>query len=189
MFGTILQSARKNEGLSQSELARRSKTYQANISDFENEITSPSLDTANEILGALGYRLIAVPFTLPTVAEWTSKINEALEGGNEKRAFRIFLQINDQLVNCRPELVSTVCLTAPSVKDKNYLALLSGLVQYHFKRNHLPLPTWVNIKDQRLSSPWFVDKSSRLEDFIRSKTPREFSQLNVFLSEEELQSA
>ena len=63
MFGAILQSARKNEGLSQVELARRGKTYQANISEFENELSSPSLQTANELFGALGYKLIAVPFS------------------------------------------------------------------------------------------------------------------------------
>lgn len=188
MFGSILQAARKTEGLSQSELARRAKTYQANISDFENEITSPSLDTANEILAALGYRLIAVPISVPTLAEWASKINEALKNGNEKRAFRTFLQINDELFNSKPEELGTICLSAPSIRDRNYLALLSGLVQYHFKRNLLPLPAWINLKEQRLSSPWFVDKTSRLEDFIRSNTPKEFSNLNVFLSREELQS-
>lgn len=142
MFGSIFQASRKTEGLSQSELARRAKTYQANISDFENE----------------------------------------------KRAFRTFLQINDELFNSKPEELGTICLSAPSIRDRNYLALLSGLVQYHFKRNLLPLPAWINLKEQRLSSPWFVDKTSRLEDFIRSNTPKEFSNLNVFLSQEELQS-
>ena len=64
MFGSILQAVRKTEGLSQSELARRAKTYQANISDFENE----------------------------------------------KRAFRTFLQINDELFNSKPEELGTICL-------------------------------------------------------------------------------
>lgn len=189
MFGAILQSARKNEGLSQVELARRGKTYQANISEFENELSSPSLQTANELFGALGYKLIAVPFSIPTIVEWSLKINEALENNNERRAFRIFLQINDQLTRGKQEYLGTLCLTPPSIRDRRYTALISGLVQYHLRRNRLPLPSWIKNSEQRLNSPWFVDNNARLEQFIRKNTPTEFSKLNVFLTESELQSA
>ncbi len=189
MFGSILQAARKSLGLSQVELALRGKTYQANISEFENELTSPSLETANELFAALGYKLIAVPFLAPTVAEWSVRINETLKNGNEKRAFRLFIQVNDQLTKVEPELLSTLCLTPPFIQNKQYKALITGLVQYHLKRNRLPLPAWANSTNQRLSAPWFVDNNSRLEEFVRKNTPTEFSRLNVFLSEDELRSA
>lgn len=188
MFGSILQSIRKNSGLSQIGLAQASKTYQANISNFENELTSPSFDTANQLLKVCGYKLIPVPFTSPTISEWGFAIDRALVEGQEKRAFRLFLQINNQLLEAPVEILGAMSITPPSIKDPRYSALISGLVQYHLKKRHLPIPSWVSPESNKLKTPWFVQNETRLENHIRQNTPVSFSKFNVFISESELQS-
>ena len=87
MIGQTLQEIRKQKGLSQSELASRAETFQANISEIENGISNPNLQTVEAIFSQLEYRLLPVPYKGLTVQEWGSEINAALAKDNEKRAF------------------------------------------------------------------------------------------------------
>jgi transcriptional regulator with XRE-family HTH domain len=57
--GELLRSARRERGLDQAELARRSGTTQAYVSRVERGEVSPSLKTLERLLYAMGRRLNA----------------------------------------------------------------------------------------------------------------------------------
>ena len=95
MLGETLQTLRKHAGVSQKDLASKANTFQANLSEIENGHVNPSLQTANELFSLLGDRLIPVPFDGLTIQVWGVEIDRTLNDGNEKTAFRLFLQIND----------------------------------------------------------------------------------------------
>lgn len=188
MIGQTLLEIRKQRGLSQSELAARAETYQANISEIENGISSPSLLTAEAIFSQLEYRLLPVPYKGLTVQEWGSEINAALAKDNEKRAFRLFLQLNDDLEALPPELIIVVALTPPTISNSKYFLLISALVELHLEKNQLPLPAWIASDSSKLKTPWFVDEYSNNKKETRSSTPIFFSKRNIFISESELKS-
>lgn len=56
-----LREARRTAGLSISELARRSGTSRAAIHAYEAGTVSPSLETTQRILAAMGYTLTVTP--------------------------------------------------------------------------------------------------------------------------------
>ena len=62
--GTLLREARRRHGIGQSELARRVGTEQPAISRIERNLVSPSLDTLNRLLEAMGETLTIVPVPL-----------------------------------------------------------------------------------------------------------------------------
>ncbi|MBA2342385.1 MAG: helix-turn-helix transcriptional regulator, partial [Thermoleophilaceae bacterium] len=55
--GTSLRQARRRAGLTQAELARRSRTSQATISAYENGHKQPSVSTLSRLLDATGSQL------------------------------------------------------------------------------------------------------------------------------------
>ncbi len=75
--GALLREARKRHGLDQSELARRVGTEQPAISRIERNLISPSLDTLNRLLEAMGETLAIAPASL---------YGPVPEGGNQSIA-------------------------------------------------------------------------------------------------------
>ena len=57
----MLARARSDAGLDQEELAQRSGTSRPTLSAYEHGRRSPTLRTAERILGAAGYELVAIP--------------------------------------------------------------------------------------------------------------------------------
>jgi transcriptional regulator with XRE-family HTH domain len=57
----MLREARRAAGLSQTDLARRAHTSRPTLSAYEHGRTVPTLQTAERILAAAGYDLVAVP--------------------------------------------------------------------------------------------------------------------------------
>jgi len=63
-----LRAARLRVGLSVAEVARRANTSRAAIHAYESGTVSPSLDTAQRILAAMGYALTVSPLATPGAA-------------------------------------------------------------------------------------------------------------------------
>lgn len=189
MLGETLQTLRKHAGVSQKNLASRANTFQANLSEIENGHVNPSLQTANELFNLLGYRLIPVPFNGLTIQEWGAEIDRTLNEGNEKKAFRLFLQINDELSELEPEILQIVVAVPPLIRDIRYSVLVTALVEWHLKKCKQPLPSWVRTNSSKLLKPWFVDQLSPNRESIKRKTPTTFAKRNIYLAESELRSA
>ena len=58
---TLIEEARRESGLSQGALARRTGTSRTALSAYEHGRKSPTLATAKRILDAAGFDLVAVP--------------------------------------------------------------------------------------------------------------------------------
>jgi transcriptional regulator with XRE-family HTH domain len=66
MIGKLLTLAREAAGLSKADLAERAHTSRTTLSAYEHGRVSPTLDTADRILTAAGYRL-----TTTQILQWT----------------------------------------------------------------------------------------------------------------------
>lgn len=68
--GDVIRMARRQSGLTQSELARRAGTTQAVISRLESGAPSPRIGTVESVLEAMGRRLrIDAPPARPSIDE------------------------------------------------------------------------------------------------------------------------
>lgn len=59
MYGTFLRQVRISRNLTQAQLAEVVGISQPNLSAYENDRRSPSLEVANRIIVACGYELVA----------------------------------------------------------------------------------------------------------------------------------
>lgn len=189
MSTEILQAIRKSKGMSQSELARRSKTFQANISSIENGITDPGLSTIEQCLSTLGYSLIALPTNKPSVAQFSLSIARALADNKETKAFRLVIQLNDNLTSVTPEICLALSIAPPPLTgDSRYDALIAGLVEFHLSLHSLPVPAWIKEASRKLKIRWIVDPYVTSETSILKKTPKAFLRHNVLINKSEFES-
>lgn len=189
MSGNILQATRKSAGMSQTELARRSSTFQANISSIENGLTDPGISTIEQCLSTLGYSLIALPTNKPSVAQFTLSIAKAIANKKETKAFRLFIQLNDNLTAVTPDIRLALCISPPPLTgDPRYDALIAGLVEFHLSVFSVPLPEWIGESNRKLKIRWIVDPYVTSEASILKKTPKAFLRHNVLISKSELSS-
>jgi transcriptional regulator with XRE-family HTH domain len=62
--GALIREVRRRHGLDQAELARRAGTAQPAISRIERNAVSPTVETLNRLLEAMGETLAIVPVSL-----------------------------------------------------------------------------------------------------------------------------
>ena len=187
--GSILSSVRRAESLSQTELARLSNTYQANISAFENGVNDPGYSTIEECLSSLDYSLVVMPTRVEQVSRFVLRIAEAIKSGQKAKAFRLVIQLGDNLQSVPLDVRVALCSApAPSTGSEKYDALVAGLVEYLLKRDGLPVPAWVSEPKRKLKEPWVVDQYAVKNDALVKKTPRAFRNHNVLIKESEFAS-
>ena len=82
----LIRMARRQAGMTQSELATRAKTSQAAISAYESGRRSPSVDTLSRVLEAAGFDL-RMRLAPPDSHDRTRKMTEALLPPSELAGF------------------------------------------------------------------------------------------------------
>jgi transcriptional regulator with XRE-family HTH domain len=189
MSSRILEAARKSRGISQVQLALQAQTFQANISLIESGGTDPGISTIEQCLSPLGFTLIAIPTNKPTVAEFALTIGKAIREKKTSRAFRLIIQLNDNLKAVEPEIsVALSAAPAPTTGSAQYDALLASVVEHSLSQRKLPIPKWVHEDSRRLDERWIVDSNEANEKAIAKVTPRAFLKHNVLIDQRELQS-
>jgi transcriptional regulator with XRE-family HTH domain len=185
----ILEAVRKSKGVSQSALARKTKTFQANISSIEAGKTDPGISTLEQCLAPLGYSLIALPTKTPSVSQSALKIAEAISKGHYPKAFRLIIQLSDNLKGLSPELCLALSITPPSLTgDTKYDALIAATVEYHLTENNLPLPAWIQESNRKLAKREPIDKYETNLSHLTARTPKAFLRHNILIDKSELVS-
>ncbi len=189
MGNSILEAARKSQGISQVQLARKANTFQANISMTESGATDSGISTVERYLSPLGFTLIAIPTNKPSVAEFALTIGKAIKEKKEARAFRLVIQLNDNLKSVEPEICVALCAApAPSTENARFDALVAGIVEYALNQRGLPIPRWIREDSRKLSDRWIVDPYENDARALAKQTPKSLLRHNVLISERELQS-
>ena len=189
MGADILEAVRRSEGLSQSAMARKTKTYQANISSIEAGKTDPGISTLEQCLAPLGYSIIALPTKTPSVSQIALKIADAVSKNQHARAYRLVIQLSDNLNALSPELALALSITPPALtSDSKYDALIAATVEFHLTKNLLPIPTWVREPERKLPKRESVDRfETNLKD-LSERTPKAFLKHNILIDKSELAS-
>jgi transcriptional regulator with XRE-family HTH domain len=78
--GRLVREARQRHGLTQQRLARRCATSQRHISRVERDEVSPTVETLERLLRAMGERLTLTAEPGPRGNQSTAELREALEG-------------------------------------------------------------------------------------------------------------
>lgn len=189
MSSSILEAARKSQGVSQVQLARRAKTFQANVSMIESGATDPGISTVERYLSPLGFTLLAIPTTKSAVSEIAIRIGESVKENKFARAFRLIIQLHDDLKSVEAGIcVALTVAPAPSTGSVKHDALLAGVVEKVLSERKLPIPQWVREDSRRLPEPWVVDKFETEAKLIAVRTPKALLKHNVIIDLQEFES-
>jgi transcriptional regulator with XRE-family HTH domain len=185
----ILEAVRKSQGFSQSALARKTKTFQANISSIEAGKTDPGVSTLEQCLASLGYSLIALPTKTPSVSQTALKIAEAVSKNQLSRAYRLVIQLSDNLEGLSPELCLALSITPPALTgDAKYDSLIAAVVEFHLTENRLPIPAWLQDPERKLPKRAPIDNYETNLKNLATRTPKAFLRHNILIDRSELAS-
>jgi transcriptional regulator with XRE-family HTH domain len=186
---TMLRSARLTSGISQGDLAARTKTSQPDISTIEAGKRTPTVDTLERLLRQTGHRIIAVPGVGPDAIETAERISVALKSSSTDTALRAFLDYSDSLKRAKgvDRVVLTVAEPHPT-GSRAWDAALAALADYWLSKSRLPKPTWIITPRRTLS----ITESPQLGKYDLepdpANVPREFLRRNVLVERATLES-
>jgi transcriptional regulator with XRE-family HTH domain len=188
-IATLVRSARRSRGLTQRELAARSRLAQPRIALTEKRREDPRFGTATRLLAASGHRLYAAPTTRDDVATIAADIRYAVQADDVQLALRHLIQMNDNLVAERGLLRGILAVTEPeSTGAKTWDAAIAALVAYRLNQDQVPLPGWVDDESRVLkrARPLRVDPADAVPS--PPDVPREFLDRGVLLWRDTLES-
>jgi transcriptional regulator with XRE-family HTH domain len=183
----LLRQARRSRALTQRQLADRASVRQPALAAVESGVHDPGTDRLERLVAATGHRLAVLPTRSHTVADVADAVYVALRRGDRVRAFRLLVQLNDDLASESGAIRVALTVTPPApVGDVRYDAYLAALVEHHLTIDRLPVPAWVRQPDRVLTEPWRVDRSAGPE--LEAHTPPAFRRHRVFVDAAELVS-
>jgi len=123
-----------------------------------------------------------VPTGRDDAATVTAKIRERLCAGDQDRALRILIQLNDNVGAERGLVRSVLGLAEPeSTTDPVWDAAVAALAAWRLGEENLPPPEWVNAQNRFLPSPrtFEIDPAHQLP--TDSEVPPEFAKRGVLI--------
>lgn len=187
---TLLRSARLTSGISQGDLAARTKTSQPDISTIESGKRTPTVDTLERLLRQTGHRIIAVPGVGPDGIETAERISNALKPGSDDSTLRAFLDYSDSLR--RANGVDRVVLTVAephATGSRAWDAALAALADLWLAKAKLPKPAWISSARRTLPTRESPQLSKYDLEPDTANVPAEFLRRNVLIERATLESA
>ena len=183
----LLSSARRYRGVSGRALARQTSSSQAGLVEVEGGITDATTDRLDKLLRALDYQVTTLPTRRGTAAGASEEIRGFVEEGNVDAAYRVVLQLADDLASSNPALRVALCVTPPApTGDAGFDALVAGVVDHLLTQDRLPLPEWVGEDTRSLAEPWDIEPVPSLRAAARRRTPEALRRHGVYLDPAEL---
>lgn len=176
----FLKSSRETSGLSQRTVAARVGTSTPALSHIENDRRDPGTAKLDALLRATGNRLGVVPTSRSGSLEAGAAIHDELAAGDEKSAFRSFLQFSDNFA--AEDGVVRVVLAAnepPTTGSSLWDAALAAVSEYWLNQQGLPVPRWATEPKRALAARTVLagDRYTRFVDEV--DVPVEFAARNV----------
>lgn len=149
---TLLRSAREFAELTQTELGRRAKTSQSDVSFVERGQRNPTVDTLERLLAASHHTLLAIPARGPDASTTGARIERALSTGNPDAALRAFIDYSDALAATAGTDRIALTLARPARTGiAVWDAALAAVVDHWLSEAALPQPRWVDDADRYLT--------------------------------------
>lgn len=196
---SVIQNLRTTNGFTLRALAERAGTSSGTISNYELGFKEPRLSTLERLVEAGGSKLLVeiIPATINgrwndariSAAESSREVAKALQKDKEKIAFRICLELIDDLNSVTPYRLAQLTKDAPSLSgDSRYDALIAAIVEDACVSVGAPTPPWV-YEDTRAVKQWYLTDIESLHEDADRETPPIYRRHGVYILEDELSRA
>ena len=184
---SLLRALRSSLGVTQSALAQRAGIPQPSIARVESGQRDLGVGTLERLAYAGGCSVAVLPTTVPSVATSVIALAESITAGDEDLAYRIVIQIADDLASVDPAVrVALSCLRPGACGDPRFDAFVAGVVEHRLVEVSAPLPSWLSDVPV-LDEAWVVDPDD-VGDALDG-TPPALRRRGVVIGEWELMSS
>jgi transcriptional regulator with XRE-family HTH domain len=186
----LIRGARRDAGLTQSELAARAHTAQPAVATYESGARTPNIATLERLLRACDHdvEVLARPRTrrgAASLAELAVTIAEDLAEGEEKGAVRLLFGFADDFRgSSRPGRVALIREEPPPTGDPRFDAALAGVAELFAAEGAIPAPAWVNGQSRFVEPWWFVASRPAFHAYVLANTPAVIARHGVFMARE-----
>lgn len=186
-LGRAIRGARIQSGLSQQELASKTRQSRKFIIDLESGKETAELGASLRVADALNICWTAPPPTPQAILDETARdIARELSSGDSEFALRIAMDSLKQLKMMKPEHLKKPSPTG----SERFDALLAAGARIALDGNSAQKPRW----GAKLQEPWFPGGDTRsMSDAFREltikRTSKAFADFNIFLKDNSLEMA
>ncbi|WP_308162690.1 helix-turn-helix domain-containing protein [Nocardia alni] len=186
---TLLVAARRNAGLTQSQLAGLANTSQSAVAAYESGRRQPTIAVLDRLLRAAGFQLSLGTerrADLLRLADLAPLIAAAVDDAHRLRLFFEFLRGADE---AGAELPLLIAAEPAPVGDPRYDALLAATAEHLALHAGFEVPDWVLSDGRCLDRFWWVSElpSAKAQALLHS--PASFRSRGVMLDSHDLEAA
>ena len=196
----ILRQLRRDNHLTQRDLAARAGVPQSTIAEVEAGQREPSLTLLSRIAESAGHSIAIrlAPLLRHSAVATANTIKDRLYGDEgeglpldirEDGALRAVIDLKDALRRSSHEGFDALTSQAPGlVVDTRWDALLAAIVEDEAARKAISPPRWTN-DQKRFNRPfWYLSKNPRFHTWEIANSPGALIRHGVFAAEQELDS-
>ena len=196
----ILRQLRRDNDLTQRDLAAKAGVPQSTIAEVEAGQREPSLTLLSRIAESAGQSIAIrlAPLLRHSAVATANTIRDRLYGDaskglsldiREDGALRAVIDLKDALRRSSYEGFDALASQAPGlVGDTRWDAFLAAIVEDEAARKAISPPRWTN-DQKRFNRPfWYLSKNPRFHTWEIANSPGALIRHGVFAAEEELES-
>ena len=196
----ILRRLRRDNDLTQRDLAAKAGVPQSTIAEVEAGQREPSLTLLSRIAESAGQSIAIrlAPLLRHSAVATANTIRDRLYGDaskglsldiREDGALRAVIDLKDALRRSSYEGFDALASQAPGlVGDTRWDAFLAAIVEDEAARKAISPPRWTN-DQKRFNRPfWYLSKNPRFHTWEIANSPGALIRHGVFAAEEELES-
>ncbi len=196
----ILRELRRDNGLTQRDLAAKAGVPQSTIAEIEVGQREPSLTLLSRIAESAGQSIAIrlAPLLRHSAVATANTIRDRLYGGageglaldvREDGALRAVIDLKDALRRSSHEGFDALTSQAPGlVADTRWDAFLAAIVEDEAARKAISPPRWTN-DPKRFNRPfWYLSKNPRFHTWEVANSPGALIRHGLFAAEDELES-
>ena len=196
----ILRRLRRDDDLTQRDLAAKAGVPQSTIAEIEAGQREPSLTLLSRITESVGQSIAIVlaPLLQRSAVATANTIKNRLSGVageglsldiREDGALRAVIDLKDALLGSSHEGFDALTSQAPGlIGDTRWDAFLAAIVEDEAARKAISPPRWTNDL-KRFNRPfWYLSKNPRFHTWEIANSPGALIRHGVFAAEDELES-
>ena len=196
----VLRQLRRDNGLTQRDLAAKAGVPQSTIAEVEAGQREPSLTLLSRIAESAGQSIAIrlAPLLRHSAIATANTIRDRLYGGageglaldvREDGALRAVIDLKDALRRSSHEGFDALTSQAPGlVADTRWDAFLAAIVEDEAARKAISPPRWTN-DPKRFNRPfWYLSKNPRFHTWEIANSPGALIRHGLFAAEDELES-
>jgi len=185
----LLMTARRNAGMTQSQLAGLANTSQSAVAAYESGRRQPTIAVLDRLLRAAGFELSLAAEPRSDVLRLVDVAPLIAAATDDEHRLRLFFEFLRGAGEAGDELPLLIAAEPPSVGDPRYDALLAAVAEHLALHAGIEIPDWVSKDNRCLDRFWWVSElpSAKAQALLHS--PASFRSRGVMLDSHDLEAA